>query len=216
MKTNEGELNKLFPERPLFGGFWKYLTNWNIVLQLIYFIIALANGIFGSCNVSANARSWLCQWRDFIFSTLAFPVGMFVTLSFWAVYAIDRALVWPAEMDPYVGQVANHMVHTIPMLSKFVNLFLVYHDYPSKRIGLMTTVGFFVAYILWIFIIAYFGGFWVYKVLEVLTKFQRSVFIGVCALIGTALFLAGRQCNKLIWSSYITKIYQEKISIKSN
>ena len=82
-----------------FGGIWKHLTNWNLHLQLVYFTIGLCNELFGSQKIPANIKqaSKLQNLRDFLFSTLAFPVGSFITISFWTLYTIDRNLIFRAN-----------------------------------------------------------------------------------------------------------------------
>ena len=61
------ELYILFPKRRLFGGEWKYLTYWNIALQLGYFIIAFVNDIWGTESSAKEASSRLQKCRDFVF-----------------------------------------------------------------------------------------------------------------------------------------------------
>ena len=62
-----------------------------------------------------------------------------------------------------------------------------------------TCVLFFLSYVVWIFYIAYVGGFWVYPVLEYLDIGQRALFILVCAVFALCLYIVGEYCNYIAW-----------------
>ena len=90
-----------------FGGPWKYLTFWNLWFQAVYFLICFVNDLRGripsekkcACKMSRtkealiNSGSKLVRAEDYIYCTVAFPIGMFVGIIFWTLYAIDRELV---------------------------------------------------------------------------------------------------------------------------
>ena len=83
---------ELSPTRNKMGGALKYLTHWNVWLQLLFYVLSLANDLFGSRATEARSSSRLQAARDFLFASLAFPIGMFVGTAFWGLYAIDRQL----------------------------------------------------------------------------------------------------------------------------
>ena len=64
----------------------------------------------------------------------------------------------------------------------------------------MTMVGFCLTYIGWIFYIAYASGIWVYGVLEVLTQYQRIVFVMILSLFGVVLYSIGELSNNKMWN----------------
>ena len=57
-------------------------------------------------------RGTLVRAEDFFFASLSFPIGMFVGLAFWGLYAIDRELVFPLALDKIVPVWVNHALHT--------------------------------------------------------------------------------------------------------
>jgi len=59
-----------------FPGKWKYLTVWNMALQLVYHGISLINDAAGSSEVEPKRQTWLQKIRDTIFASWAFPTGM--------------------------------------------------------------------------------------------------------------------------------------------
>merc|ERR1712020_408217 len=89
------------PTPRTFGGQWKYLTFWNMWIQLIYFSISFLNNIFGSHSLDKSSASGLQKIRDYLFATLAFPIGQFVGIVFWTLFIIDREVIFPVAPDKY-------------------------------------------------------------------------------------------------------------------
>lgn len=186
-----------------YGGRWKFLTNWNLHLQLVYFTIGFCNELFGSQKMPANIKqaSNLQKLRDFLFSTLAFPIGSFVTISFWMLYSIDRNLIFPTHLDKYYPVWANHMLHTTCLISQMIEMNTSYHAFPSKSKGCLTTIGFALIYLGWVLFIAHNANLWVYPVLEKLPMIGRILFLGGCSAVSGLLFLFGGYVNGKLWSS---------------
>ena len=135
-KSVDSVLNKLIPQRALFGGQFKYLTHWNVWLQAFYFTIALANDVFGSESRTKERCSGIQKARDFVFSSVAFPTGSFVTIAFWSIYLVDRNLIFPAELDKYFPPITNHMMHTTPLVSQICEIMFIFHAPPKRIYGL--------------------------------------------------------------------------------
>jgi hypothetical protein len=135
-KSVDETLNKLLPRRSSFGGQFKYLTHWNVWLQAIFFIIALANDVFGTESRTKQGASWIQKVRDFLFSSIVFPTGAFVTIAFWSIYLVDRKLIFPVELDKFFPPITNHMMHTTPLVSQILELLFVYHVQPTRFYGL--------------------------------------------------------------------------------
>jgi len=183
-----------------FGGQWKFLTFWNLCFQLIYFVIALLNDFTGTEAIIKSKSSKLQTARDFFFSSIAFPLAVFVSGTFWIIFAYNRELIFPLKVEKYYPFPTNHMMHTTPIVGQLMELFLSYHIYPNRKVGLATVFSVFLVYLTWICFIAYFGGFWVYGVLQVMSPLVRTVFIIVCCLLGSSFYLVGEKANSLVWS----------------
>eukprot|EP00092_Neocalanus_flemingeri_P006468 GFUD01006972.1.p1 GENE.GFUD01006972.1~~GFUD01006972.1.p1 ORF type:complete len:223 (+),score=52.61 GFUD01006972.1:135-803(+) len=179
------------PERMKFGGVWKYLTFLNMILQFVFFSIALLT----------NFTKSLTKVRDLMFASAAFPMGMFVGVIFWSLWAVDRELVFPARYDEYIPSLVNHLMHTTVIPLQLGQLMLVKHKYPSRAFGYTITATLCMAYLAWVNIIYYFGGFWVYPVFAVLSPVQRVGFMVVCSALGGLLYLGGELANKIIWGT---------------
>lgn len=180
------------------GGQWKFLTYWNIWLQLIYFSVALMNEVFGARKESASK---ILKVRDFLFGTMAFPLGTFVTVSFWLLYSIDRNFVFPPKMDEFYPVWANHMCHTTCMISQFIEMTTSSHVYPSRKKGILTSVCFALVYLGWVLVIAFKANIWIYGILQKLPTIGRAIFLGGSSLIFGSLYLFGEFLNNRKWSS---------------
>jgi len=185
------------------GGRFKYLTKWNIVLQTIYFGLSFLKdltedeaGLFGK-----KKRSTLSKLRDLFHTCIAWPLGMFVLLSFWSLMLVDRELVFPAWMDEYVPAWLNHVMHTTVALFIIVEKVLIYHPYPSRRFGVLASCCLGSTYIIWTFIVAYVDGIWIYPVLAVLSTSQRLVFIALCWFVFGILYLFGEMMTRFLWKN---------------
>lgn len=182
-----------------FGGRCKYLTFLNMLLQCLYFGIAVLNDLIGTDESNIRKQSSLQQWRDWLFTTLAFPLGMFVSFIFWTLYAIDRELIFPASLDTWFPAWLNHVMHTLPAIGTLLEELLVPHTYQTgyKRLAPILTCYF--AYLAWISYIAVVGGFWVYPVFQVLSVPARTLFLAFCILPPLGFYLLGEKMHQHIW-----------------
>jgi len=178
-----------------FGGVWKYLTFLNLCLQLIYFTISLLADI-----IQGERRTGLSRIRDVIFASLAFPMGVSTAAIFWGLFTVNRELVFKVKFAPYLPNWLNHSMHTwmVPLL--LLDLYLVRHHFPSRRLGAGITAAAIAAYLGWILYINMVAGFWVYPVLKVLSVEARTVFLVACSLLGVVVYLLGEAVNGLVWN----------------
>ena len=91
------DLNAKYPGREQFMGQWKYLTHMNVAIQTGLFLLSALDDILEV--ISPDTRRTVKMIKDFIFSTIGFPVGVFVSVSFWGLYAMDRDLVFPGKKN---------------------------------------------------------------------------------------------------------------------
>ncbi|XP_053561308.1 androgen-induced gene 1 protein [Bombina bombina] len=183
-----------------YGGRWKYLTFINQVLQTIFFGICLLADLAQLLQSSKKgASSFLLQLRDSAFSVLAFPIGMFVVISFWSIYAFDRELVYPKALDSIIPQWLNHSMHTFVLPLLLVELFVCSHQYPSKKKGLFTLSIFCFAYLSWILWIHHASGIWAYPILAKLDSVGLAIFFGASLILMVPLYCLGDFLTRLCW-----------------
>jgi len=198
-------LNKAYPGREDFGGKWKYLTHLNVALQLAVFSLALCNDLLEMKAASgrkkaASSSSSLRRLYDFLLTTAAFPIGVFVTVSFWSIWAVDRELVFPRELDAYFPPVTNHMMHTVPAFSLLAELYTSCHVFPASKLAGMAVTGVYIATYLAIAVsVHHYTGHWVYGFLEVLSFQQRNLFFAMCTGVIMLFYLMGQALDNLFW-----------------
>lgn len=182
------------PGKITFGKF-SYLTIWNLCLQTIYYGLCVLKNFTSDPKRSAQLQ----RWRDNMHACIAFPVGMFVVATFWALYAIDRELVFPKALDRLVPFWLNHMLHTAVFPFLMIDKYLVHHQYPVRHKGIPGSFGLALIYLVWILFIAYYEGFWVYPVLQVLAMHERAIFIGVCMTLFASFYTLGEAITMFMW-----------------
>ncbi|XP_043945915.1 androgen-dependent TFPI-regulating protein-like isoform X1 [Protopterus annectens] len=184
-----------------FGGRWKYLTFINLVLQAVFFSICfLADiGQLWDKVKEKQSLSTLVSFRDGLFSVLAFPVGTFVVISFWALYTYDRELVFPKHLDAIIPTWLNHAMHTFILPLLLVELYAVRHQYPKKKHGLLGLAVFCILYLVWVFYIKYAADIWVYPVLAQLSHVGMVVFFSLSFLIFAYLYFLGEMLSMRFW-----------------
>jgi len=187
--------DEISPTRAKFGGRWKYITFLNMVLQCIFFTVCLFSNFSGR----------FVRARDVMFASAAFPIGMFVALVFWSLWAIDRELIYPVRYDAFIPSWLNHLMHTTVVPLQLLQLTTTCHTYPSRREGGAITVTLFLAYLVWFNVIFYLGGFWVYPVFQVLSEVQRVIFMGFLTCFGGVLYFVGEKTNSLVWEKETKK-----------
>ncbi|KAJ2945643.1 hypothetical protein O0L34_g470 [Tuta absoluta] len=190
---------------PHFGGKFKYLTFLNAMLQTIYFTVASLNDIVGTNEPSPPEKPLIRRIKDALFSCLAFPLSMFVGLTFWGLYSVDRELILPKSMDPFFPVWLNHVMHTNIMVFILIDLISSFRMYPSKRQGLATLSIFMVMYLVWVHYIYFETGAWVYPVLKVMNWPLRVVFYIFCLGLVSSLYSLGEQLNNKVWSKELEK-----------
>eukprot|EP00088_Acartia_fossae_P025275 TRINITY_DN26103_c0_g1_i1.p1 TRINITY_DN26103_c0_g1~~TRINITY_DN26103_c0_g1_i1.p1 ORF type:complete len:233 (-),score=37.07 TRINITY_DN26103_c0_g1_i1:200-871(-) len=186
--------NDIHPVREQYGGQGKYLTFLNMCLQFMYFTVCLLADLAGS-------NSKIAKIRDKIFASAAFPIGIFVGVIFWGLYAVNRELIFPQKLDGHFPSWLNHFMHTTVLPLQLGEMFLSRHEYPGRLFGGGINALLTCAYLLWINYIYYKAGFWVYPVFRVLTTQQRGVFMAFCCALGGAFYILGEKLNKMIWKN---------------
>ncbi|EFA08684.2 androgen-induced gene 1 protein isoform X1 [Tribolium castaneum] len=189
------------------SGKLKFLTYWDALLQALFFTICVINDLVGTNEEAPKKAPLIRRVKDLILPCLAFPLSMFVGLTFWGIYFVDRELIFPRALDQFFPAWLNHVMHTNIMIFILIELFTSYRKYPARKVGLTILSLFMLVYLVWIHIIHAYSGMWVYPILEVLNLPLRIVFfIGLLGL-SVSLYIVGEKLNGIVWS-------QKKHSLK--
>ncbi|KAF2898722.1 hypothetical protein ILUMI_07453 [Ignelater luminosus] len=195
-----------------FKGRLKYLTIWNMLLQATFFTVCTLNDVIGSNEDTISNKPLIRKLKDGLLTCLAFPLSMFVGITFWALYAVDRELVFPKALDEFFPSWLNHVMHTNIMIFILIELATSYRKYPSRKVGISVLSLFMLVYLVWVHIIHAYSGMWVYPVLEVLNLPLRILFFLSSLGLGVALYIFGEKLNSIIWSN---QLQQESRTRKS-
>ncbi|XP_049319126.1 androgen dependent TFPI regulating protein 1 [Astyanax mexicanus] len=187
-----------------YGGRWKYLTFLNLVMQTVFFGFCLFTDLVLAVLPSKNTRSgvplFLIKVRDGFFTVLAFPVGTFVFISFWALYTIDRELVYPKYLDELIPIWLNHAMHTVILPLVLIQMYIQHHRHPSRLNGILGLALFASLYLAWVLWVHHVSGHWVYPIMARLSPGGLVLFLGASSLSMAPLYLLGEKLNRTIWS----------------
>ncbi|CAG0880368.1 unnamed protein product [Darwinula stevensoni] len=179
-----------------YGGKWKYLTVWDVLVQCVFFMVCCFDDV--TMLISRHDRP-LKKASDNFFSCLAFPLGVFVSVSFWILYTLDNELVIPADVAPYYPLWLNHLDHSGPIVVMLAEAYLCYHQYPSKAFGLTLISLFALVYLMWVLYLAWAAGIWVYPFLDKFSAIERATFITGSVFVFWFFYLSGHLMNSLLW-----------------
>ncbi|KZC04567.1 Androgen-induced gene 1 protein [Dufourea novaeangliae] len=188
-----------------YGGKFKFLTFWDAIIQAVFFFICMLNDWFGTNAVNPKKPPFIRKLKDYTFASFSFPVAMFVGIVFWGLMAVDRELVFPKAVDPYFPWWLNHLMHTMIMVSTMIEIILAPRKYPSRSNGLFGLCILLSCYMIWMHIIYYKSGIWVYPIMAVLTVPLRIMFMASAVLLTVILYLLGQTLDNLIWGNEYTK-----------
>merc|ERR1711860_491 len=88
------------------------------------------------------------------------------------------------KLDEHFPGWLNHLMHTTVLPLQLGELCLSSHIYPGRLVGGMLNSVLTFGYLIWLHIVFYRGGFWVYPVFKVLSGTTRPFFMAFCILLG--------------------------------
>ena len=92
-------------------------------------------------------------------------------------------------------------MHTNIVIFILLELFISFREYPNRKTGITGLLIFNILYVIWIHIIKYKSGRWVYPILDVLTLPQRIGFIVFIGVFGISFYFVGEYLNNKIWAN---------------
>ncbi|XP_071804632.1 androgen-induced gene 1 protein-like isoform X2 [Asterias amurensis] len=183
-------------------GMYKFLTMWNMVFQLTYFFICCVSDLVTSSGAHSPITRKIASFRDWFLAAVAFPIGTLVVVVFWAIWAIDRELIFPKFLDQFFPAWLNHVMHTFVLPILLLDMYMIRHRYPSKTTGILGLAFVALSYTCWILWLGFVVDIWVYPFLKVLNGAVFGSFILVSALLLLVLYFTGEKLCKIFWSGY--------------
>ncbi|KAL5235596.1 hypothetical protein ACI65C_003006 [Semiaphis heraclei] len=193
-----------------FGGKFKYLTFLDGCFQALFFLYALVVDVFPLIFPSkSSVLETLSQVKNFFFASIAFPLSMFVSTTFWSLWFIDRSLVMPKDIDLYFPVWLNHTMHTFVSVFTCLEMVTAYRPYPSRVFGMTTHLCLQLSYLIWIHIVYSQCHMWVYPILTQLNLPLRCLFFLGTFVYTSVLYMVGEYFNKLVWGHQPQKVQNQ-------
>ncbi|XP_032218996.1 androgen-induced gene 1 protein isoform X2 [Nematostella vectensis] len=193
------------------GGKYKILPALSLVAEVAFFLLAALGDVISF--LIGRQSTTITSIRDHLFTTLAFPFAVFVSATFWGIYAVDRELIFPTALDAIIPPWINHGLHTWNAVLILLEGAVVHHKYPVNRAGIFFTLLPAACYLVWITYIAQTQNFWVYPFLRMMENSGRAAFFGLCAIILIIFYFMGKWMTTTIWEAEPVKKSQERKAV---
>jgi hypothetical protein len=116
------------------------------------------------------------------------------------LYAIDRRLIFPKEIEPFYPSYMNHITHTLVVISPLFNELTYYMERKCCSFSLTLTFG--VSYVSVLLYFAFALDYWVYPVFEVLSPVQQALFVAGTLVAISAFYVLGMFVHYIRWSAF--------------
>ncbi|CAH0404607.1 unnamed protein product [Chilo suppressalis] len=186
----------------------KWFTRRGLILQTVYFFVALLNDLVGSSEASPRKPPLIRLLKDTLFG-LAFTMAVYVAGSFWSIYHFDKELIFPERIAKLFPTWLNHSMHTVVALSILLELLLTNKTYPPRKVGVTVALTFFVSYLVWMHILYERMGAWPYPIFSVLNLPARIVFFIASIAIGLSFYVLGEKLNSFVCPAVTPKKQKE-------
>ena len=185
-----------------YGGRYKYLTHWNLILQRAYFSLA--------CIAFLLKFNLLRSLTKFLFNSLILPLSIIVTVMFWVLYSVNRDLIFPAFYDEMYPWWVNHTLHSFCAVISLIELMLFPFPVPQKlkweKVMLLLIIA---AYSVWLPWVSRKNEMWPYNFLRKLSDTQVAIAFIAFSVILLFLHWVGVQLRRLKWGSYHIRVQYE-------
>lgn len=146
-------------------------------------------------HIGAHFLGSLVKARDLVFTILAYPIGLHVTLFFWGYWFIlGREYILPKEVDQFFPIWMNHITHTMMLPVNLALTLLVDHKYYPN--GLTCSLAYMTIYMIFVRYVKYQTGDVIYIFVKYMNELELVLY-----------FLFSLVAHYLIYKSgeYITR-----------
>ena len=192
-----------------YGGDWKFLTYINLHVQLLCFTLCLFTDILHYMKFKTLARK-LQQIKDVVYACIGIPSCLTVIVTFWALFFIDRELVYPVALDKVLPFWSTHVFHSLIAIT-LLEVIVDHHEYPKRSFGLSICFSFGIVYIFWLEWVYRQSGVAVYRVLAELKGMWYFLFLVVEIFFTWLTYLLGEYLNRFGRTTFThnAKVYKK-------
>ncbi|XP_025191440.1 androgen-dependent TFPI-regulating protein-like [Melanaphis sacchari] len=195
----------------------RFLTNWNLFMQTLFF----SGCLFHDLMKILNGPNWFQLGSKFqtllslCYSSILLPTGIFVCATFWVMYAYDREIIYPKIVDSYIPYWQNHGMHTTILPLILAELFTTRHKFPSITASMVIFLGFGVCYAV-VFLGTYVEkGRWVYPLFGLLSLPISLAIMAVLFIILMSFLFVGIFIQNMYWGKEEKKRYRKAVKKSS-
>lgn len=193
-----------------YGGRYKFLTILNLKLLILYYgwctildtTYILWSAVSKGSKVNRHKFRKNCIRRDYVFSSIVFPISSTVCILYWGIYSIKPNLIQSEVARKYspVHGFHNHAIHSMPILFTILECFITQHKLSvGFRKGCIGWILFCAAYLSWILWIAYKANLWVYPFMRVMSTASKVLFFSVAFFLEGFLYQVGIKMVNGYW-----------------
>ncbi|CAH1642962.1 unnamed protein product [Spodoptera littoralis] len=183
---------------------FRFLTIWNVYMQVMYMALGLSCDVLTLTNQGKDSSllKSLKTIRDPLFSNIVVPISVTVSLSFWAIFSYDRALILPPSVDKTITPISNHIMHTYIVPIALWELLFRPRKRPDTHLANLLMLNLYAAFYLVVIVVGYLEqGLWVYPILDKLYgTIYFYLFIASAVIMTNTFYNLQWYLNDLIWS----------------
>eukprot|EP00996_Jenningsia_fusiforme_P001145 NODE_2046_length_1312_cov_22.082344_g1860_i0.p1 GENE.NODE_2046_length_1312_cov_22.082344_g1860_i0~~NODE_2046_length_1312_cov_22.082344_g1860_i0.p1 ORF type:complete len:243 (-),score=38.42 NODE_2046_length_1312_cov_22.082344_g1860_i0:458-1186(-) len=177
------------------GGFTAYLTQWNLTMQMLYFVCCVA--FDASFIMHGFASETLATHRDRFF-VLSFVYCNTVAILYWTI-------IFPEDLERAVSTAGTFFMdlcqHLFIIFFAWTELFLCYHTFSRALLEIFFVQAFAFVYLGWNYIVHAASGWFPYPFQEHLTWVTAPVVYLGMSLVTLATYHLGWYVNNRVWTA---------------
>ncbi|XP_018562398.1 androgen-dependent TFPI-regulating protein-like [Anoplophora glabripennis] len=174
-----------------------YFTSWNMVIQTLYFLLAMLYDILHIFTRQSNLEGKIQLYKGYIFTSLVFPCSLFVSAMFWSVYSINREWVLPEVLDEYVPEWLNHCLHTNIVVFLVIEVLIVNQLLPTFKSAFIGLTILSTIYNTTFLCVYFSSGKWIYGLFYIFSWPERIAFMCSNYLFTVMIMKAGIKIQSL-------------------
>lgn len=174
-------------------------------IQIAYFTLALLNDVFPTPAIKKT--------KDIIFAGLTIPFAFKTTLMYFGISFIDPELVFPAALRPHFPTWLDITLHSSISVFPIFEILLTRPQFTYRWTSIKVLITGLISYSIWIHVVYFKTGKWVYDIFAELNDIERTVFFAASGIVGIGLYFIGELLSFLLVGSQTKK--KQKKSKKS-
>lgn len=175
-----------------------FVTIQNLYIQTGYCALAVTSDLMPTSKLRTNLK----QFCNFIFTTVAFPVAMVVTIGYWALLMADRRNLYDEKGEmimEHIGPALNHCWHTVVGIAVLLEVILIKHHHTSHRVAITTIFLYNFAYTMEVLFVHYVADQIPYPFLRALGVGGMMMFFLLVFPVILVFYYMGRILSHLRW-----------------